>query len=73
MIWDDQARYDDRDQSLPEWLWAELIALAEAFAHLPAHARYGALSRNLSPRAHDYFDQQAARRVHELGEGEGRL
>jgi hypothetical protein len=70
MNWDDRARHDDLDQPLPEWLWEELIELAVAFDHLSEHARYGAVSRNLSPRAHDYFDQRAARRVQELGEGQ---
>jgi hypothetical protein len=55
---------------MPEWLWEELIDLVEAFNHLPEGARYGAMVRNLSSRAHAFFDARAERRVRELAEGE---
>jgi hypothetical protein len=60
--------HQDADGPMPEWLWAELVELAEAFDHLPPRARYDAMKRNLSPRAHDYFDRRAERRVRERAE-----
>jgi len=66
----DRARHDP-GEPLPEWLLAELVELAEAFAHLPEQARHAAMKRNLSQHACDEFDARVERRMRELVEGEG--
>ena len=66
------AQRDAANEPLPEWLWEELIELVEAFDHLPQRARRAAMKRNLSPRAHEYFDARAAQRVRELDDEERR-
>ena len=65
---EERAKRDD--EPMPDWLWAELMELVEAFAHLPQPARHVAMKRNLSERAHEYFDARADRRVRELDDEE---
>ena len=67
---DEGTKRETIDEPLPEWLIAELVELAEAFAHLPERARHEAMKRNMSQRAWDEFDARADRRVRELAEGE---
>ena len=67
---DEQPRLHDAAENLPDWLWEELMGLVVDFDHLPDRARYEAVKRNLSPRAHDHFSNLAARCVRERAEGQ---